>query len=114
MKKLNDRIIFLLNKFLKKLNGIKFNICFDITFSKLTNEGEEVIERFSFRSPAKEITHESDIFSSIHSQNDYIRRMCDRLTVGGSGLAIEFGIIKSVFMNTDHYELQVTLNYLIG
>src|SRR5580704_1749591 len=93
MKKLNDRIIFLLNKFFKKLNGIKFNICFDITFSKLTNKGEEVIERFSFRSLAKEITHESDIFSSIHSQKMITFEECvmDLMLGGLVGLLIEFG-----------------------
>ena len=46
MKKLNYRIVALLQRSLKKLNGIKFNIGFGIEFTKTDNELIEVNQMF--------------------------------------------------------------------
>ena len=110
MKKLHNRIMFLLKKSLKKLNGIKFNTGFEITFSKVTGEGKEITETFHLRSTVKEITHESDIFSAIQSQNDYIRRRIDRFTIGGSGWAINR--IRQHNINIYHYKLLKAKSYI--
>src|SRR5277367_3531774 len=91
MQKLNNRITTLLKRSLKRLNGIKFNIRFGIEFTKTVsnnNELTEVNEIFYMNAKIQPVLHESDICSSINYQNNNIRCIIDRYTVGGSGWTV--------------------------
>src|SRR5277367_5010915 len=88
MKKLNYRIVALLQRSLKKLNGIKFNIGFGIEFTKTDNELIEVNQMFYISAKIQQVLHESDITAAINNQNNDIGCKIDRYTVGGSGWVV--------------------------
>src|SRR6478609_5609805 len=92
MQKLNKRITTLLKRSLKRLNGIKFNIRFEIELNKnvsYNNELTEVNNTVPFPAKVQQVLHESDISAAVNFQNNDIRRRIDRYTVGGSGFAVK-------------------------
>jgi len=88
MKTLNDRIMALLKRSLKKLNSIKFNIVFGIEFTKTDNELTKKNQIFYTSAKIQQVLHESDIVAAINNQNNDIRCKIDRYTFGGSGWVI--------------------------
>ena len=110
MHKLNNRIIVLLKRSLKKLNGIKFNIGFEIEFSRITSDGTEIKQPFYMIAKVQQVLHESDIVKTVNFQNSDIQQKIDRFTVGGSGWAVDIvflGIIL-IFIKMSQYKLKVT------
>ena len=102
MQKLNGRIIVLLKRSLLKLKGIKFNIKFEIEFSKIAAGGNECKETFYINSKVQQVLHVDDITNAINCQNSDIRQKIDRFTAGGSGWAVRK--IHRHFINIYHYE----------
>ena len=88
MQKLNNRITVLLKRSLQKLNSVKFNIGFQIEFSRTASDGNEIKEPFHIVAKIQQILHESDIIKTVNFQNDDIKRKIDSFTVGGSGWAV--------------------------
>ena len=89
MQKLKNGIPTLLKKSLIKLNGLKFNIGFEIEFSRLTSDGNEVKQPFYMSAKVQQVLHESDISNAVNSQNSDIQQKIDWYTVGGSGWVVK-------------------------
>ena len=98
MKSIEPRIKVLLERYLKKFNGVKFNTGFKIQFYKVVDPETEKIEKVkvSLNAKASTITNKSEFRRALRKQREGIQSHIDRFTNGGSGWIIH-RIIKQYF-----------------
>ena len=88
MMLLNDRKIFLLNKKLIQLKGIKCNETVELKFEKLGGGNMMIEKSFTFTTKPQEIMNINDIESSLRNMRSDIEARIDRFTMEGSGWAV--------------------------
>ena len=80
---LKERKIFLLNKRLILLKGIKCNETFEVKFEKLGSEGRIIEKSFSFTSRPQVIMYKTEIESALQNMRSDIEVRIDRFTMEG-------------------------------
>ena len=88
MMLLNDRKIFLLNKKLIQLKGIKCNETVELKFEKLGGGNMMIEKSFTFTTKPQEIMNINDVESSLQNMRSDIEARIDRFTMEGSGWAV--------------------------
>ena len=103
MQKVEQRIKYLINKSLKQLNGVKFNVVFEIVFSKPDEDNNvKFSPPFPFITKPSTVTHKSQTVKAMKVYKEDIIRRIDRFTNVGSGWAVSE--IRRHFISIAHYD----------
>ena len=85
---LKERKIFLLNKRMILLKGIKCNETSEVKFEKLGIEGRMIEKSFSFTSRPQVIMNKNEIESALQNMRSNKELRIDRFTMEGSGWSV--------------------------
>ena len=111
MNKLHQRISYLLNKHLKELKGLRFNVGMAIQFTKPDPSSDNRISQIFYAiGKSAAITHESDILQAIQTQRDKISIGIDRYTNEGSGWVVDE--ITGHYLNVGEYKPLAAKSYI--
>jgi hypothetical protein len=86
MKGVEPRIKALLQRYLKKFNGVKFNIGFKVKFYRVIDPETEETEvvKVNLNAKASTITHKDEFRRALRRQREGIQSKIDHFTSGGS------------------------------